>query len=91
MISHPTNTCDPITGSWTERLLSFEEYKELYNINGFDIEIKPGLYNNHQKIIKSFLISIINFSIRTLPLWGFYISPLIILTGTPLKKNNIRL
>ena len=42
---HPTNTCNPETGSWTERLLTKEEYNSLYVRAGFDLTMYNGFYD----------------------------------------------
>jgi Methyltransferase domain len=39
------NTVDPITGSWTERLLQPKEYECIYGNAGFDLKISNGFYN----------------------------------------------
>ncbi len=72
------NTCHPLTGSWTERILSEEEYKKLYSKYGFRIEIIPGFYNNYStglKAGKSFLLNTL------VALLGKTFSPFIIITG----------
>lgn len=45
-LKHPTNTCDPISSSWTERLLTVEEYKEIFTRNGYNLKVYPGKYND---------------------------------------------
>jgi SAM-dependent methyltransferase len=52
---HPTNTCDPLTGNWAERLMNpFELRKSLLKI-GFQAEVKPLYWpvdrKNHLKCI----------------------------------------
>ncbi len=41
---HPTNTCDPYTGSWTERLIDFRKLKETIEYNGMEFEITNLFY-----------------------------------------------
>lgn len=82
VLQHPTNTCDPITGSWTERLLSIKEYKTIFNTHGFALEVYNGFYNSYSSGIKSFAAVFINgitrlFSTISLPVLTF-----IILKGT---------
>jgi 2-polyprenyl-3-methyl-5-hydroxy-6-metoxy-1,4-benzoquinol methylase len=80
VLSHPTNTCDPLTGSWSERLLSFDEYKSIYSKAGFNVEFYNGFYNEYEAGLKSKLLFFLN---RLIPFSGFCISPFIILTGKP--------
>jgi 2-polyprenyl-3-methyl-5-hydroxy-6-metoxy-1,4-benzoquinol methylase len=79
-LSHPTNTCDPVTGSWSERLLSFDEYKMIYAAAGFAIEFYDGFYNEYEATIKSRLLFFVN---RLISLAGFRVSPFITLVGKP--------
>lgn len=81
LIKHPTNTCDPMTGSWTERLLTDKEYKLLYKTHGFDLRIKNGYYNQCQSFPKSWPAVILNCFIKTVPVLGKQISPLLLLIG----------
>ncbi|HMJ47503.1 MAG TPA: class I SAM-dependent methyltransferase, partial [Ferruginibacter sp.] len=43
--SHPTNTVNPLNSSWTERILSLEEYAAIYARHGFSLEIHTGFYD----------------------------------------------
>ena len=86
ILNHPTNTCDPITGSWTERLLSIKEYKALFDKENFSIEIKKGFYNQWQKGIKNLVAKILNRCILILGKKGIVISPFIFLQIKP--KTN---
>lgn len=79
IIAHPTNTCDPITGSWTERLLTINEYKNLFGKENFTVEIQNGFYNQWQSGIKQIFARAINKCILLLGKKGIYISPFIFL------------
>lgn len=81
LLHHPTNTCDPVTGSWTERLLTAEEYKAIYNNAGFELSISNGFYNEWQAGFKSWLLRIVNKYIRFSGRFGQWISPYIVLAG----------
>jgi hypothetical protein len=80
-INHPTNTCDPMTGSWTEQLLPVETYKTLYQNAGFHLTVYNGFYNEWQQGWKSFLLKAINRYIRFTNRFGRWLSPYIVLTG----------
>jgi 2-polyprenyl-3-methyl-5-hydroxy-6-metoxy-1,4-benzoquinol methylase len=75
---HPTNTCDPVTGSWAERLLTMEEYKVIYRKAGFDCYYSNGFYNSYENNLKSTLLKLANLFVK---ITGKYFAPFIILTG----------
>jgi len=82
-IKHPTNTCDPVTGSWTERLLSIDEYRELYDKHGYHLQVTNGFYNNFEHGFGTIIKSIMNGVIKLLGKRGIVIAPFICLTGIP--------
>ncbi|MFZ1528953.1 MAG: class I SAM-dependent methyltransferase [Ferruginibacter sp.] len=78
-LSHPTNTCDPYTGSWTENLVTIREYEKLYAENNFKLEVKTGFYNQWGKaVLKNILAWKMNIGIKIL---GKTLAPFIILAG----------
>lgn len=81
LISHPTNTCDPVSESWTERFLSFEEYHSLFDQYGFELTIENGFYNGYQKNFKGFMLKLLNIIINISGSTGSRISPFITLIG----------
>ena len=82
-LPHPTNTCDPVSGSWTERILTLEEYKEIYLDSGFNLKICNGFYNEYSGISKRLLLKAANLFIK---ISGSLIAPFISLVGTPVSK-----
>ena len=42
------NTCDPETGSWTERILPIDDYRQILIPYGFNLLVLPGRYNDHR-------------------------------------------
>ncbi len=80
---HPTNTCDPNTGSWTERILTITEYKNIYNKNGFYLDLYAGFYNQFFKGLKSHFAKLMNSIIK---FTGIRFAPFIILIG--IKKYD---
>ena len=48
LLLDPHNTCDPATGSWTERILPVEDYRQLLSPYGYGLEVLPGHYNEHR-------------------------------------------
>lgn len=85
VLKHKTNTCDPITGSWTERLLTVKEYREIHLRHDKNLLVHNGFYNSSEKGLKSLLASVFNALIKLLGSAGIMISPFIILEGLPKK------
>lgn len=46
-LDHPTNTCDPITGVWVERLVPVADYRQAALDAGFRFQTLKGFYNTH--------------------------------------------
>lgn len=49
-----SNTCNPETGSWTERVLSLHAYRTIYSRYGFELSIKSGFYNSYTPGFKKY-------------------------------------
>lgn len=47
MPAHPTNTCDPLTGSWQERLLDIPHVSKVLGEQGFKVKVLGGYYSGH--------------------------------------------
>ncbi|MEP7164891.1 MAG: 50S ribosomal protein L11 methyltransferase [Ferruginibacter sp.] len=74
-----TNTCNPLNGSWTERILSLDTYISLYADAGFTCKFYAGFYNDYEQGLMNFVKKLLNAGITTL---GKKISPYIVLVGT---------
>lgn len=48
LLLDPDNTCNPETGSWTERILPVDDYRQLLLPYGFSLSVLPGRYNTHR-------------------------------------------
>ncbi len=72
------NTCDPVTGSWTERLLTVTDYKKIYNQYGFQLSIYHGFYNSFEPGFAALIRKLANGFIK---LWGIKLAPFIVLVG----------
>lgn len=80
--SHPTNTCNPNTGSWFEHLLPIREYKRLIEKNGFEYSFKNGFYNlNYPQWYLNLITPILNFKIKFLRSSGIFLAPFITVIG----------
>ena len=78
LLTHPTNTCDPLTGSWTERILTLNQYRTIYASAGFKLFIENGFYNQYNPSLKSKLMIIANFFVKLI---GVKVAPYILLVG----------
>lgn len=74
-----TNTCDPLTGCWTERILSLEEYNRQYHFAGFRLGFYDGFYNIYVPGFKKYIKKILNTGVSIL---GNKVAPYIILVGS---------
>ena len=48
LLLDPYNTCDPRSGSWTERILPIDDYRQLLMPYGFALHVLPGRYNQYR-------------------------------------------
>lgn len=79
---HPYNTCDPLTGNFTERILTTKQYKQLYWNNGFNVKISAGFYNNNNTL-SGFVKQLINklIALTKGTIIGRILTPFIVLTA----------
>jgi hypothetical protein len=79
--NHPSNTCDPYTGNWSEQLLDLSDLKKFLTGLGMNPVIKPGFYIDSKG---SFLVRkmklMANYLIYFLGFKGLYLSPYYIIT-----------
>lgn len=71
------NTCDPVTGSWTERILPIRTYRNYAKCHGALVKVDKGFYNAHRNGIKGLLSQGLN-ALLHLP-GTLFIAPFIIL------------
>jgi len=76
------NTCNPLNGSWTERILSFRTYISLYETAGFTCKFYAGFYNEYESGAKAFVKKLLNAFIG---ISGNRISPYIVIVGYKAK------
>ena len=84
------NTCDPITGNFTERMMRTNEYKQLYSQFNFELNLSSGFYAADGKGLKFFLQTFLNKTIAIIGdgVISRTITPLILLKGSPHKKSS---
>lgn len=72
------NTCNPLTGSWSERILPLRSYSDIFSLHEWDILFEAGFYNNETKSFKSNFLKLMNLLI---PVSGLYLAPFIFISG----------
>jgi len=77
-INHPSNTCHPETGSWTERLVTISTYKSIFRRHQFELQISSGFYNQYQPGLKGITLLFLN---KIKSIVGLRLDPFIFLTG----------
>lgn len=80
--NHPTNTCDPYTGNWSEHLMDPYQLKKILSKTGFEVKILNGYYGSYKNIILKLLSTFLNLVINISRKQGIRIAPFIILYGT---------
>ncbi len=83
-----TNTCDPITGNFTERILTIKEYRNIYNKHNLYFETISGFYDEEGNWFRKFALKSINIFLKIFnkEYISRVISPFILLIG---KSNKI--
>ena len=81
LINHPSNTCHPETGSWTERLVTISSYKSIFHSHQFELQISSGFYNHYQPGLKGTALLFLN---KIKSIFGLKLDPFIFLTGKKL-------
>jgi 2-polyprenyl-3-methyl-5-hydroxy-6-metoxy-1,4-benzoquinol methylase len=83
-----SNTCDPYTGNWTERLTSVSTIEKWFQSAGFEYETINGFYDTHyQKGWKNLICRSLNSFIQPKGAAGLFFCPFIGLSG---KKQQPR-
>ena len=82
-VDDPYNTCDPATGSWTERILPLAAYRRLLETYHARLEVSNGYYNTFRAVGKRLPSELLNGLLAT---GGFrFLAPFLFLTITPDK------
>ncbi len=72
---HPTNTCDPYTGSWAERLIDLKKLKNTIEGNGLSMEITNSFYCYSDNKILNYLKFLVNLLIKISGPHCLFLSP----------------
>ena len=73
------NTCDPATGSWTERVLPLSDYKRLFSKYKRILCVENGFYDTNRTQPQKAFRALLSGIIRMFPRMGRCIAPFIIL------------
>jgi hypothetical protein len=93
---HPTNTCDPITGNWQERLLSIVEVRKTLSSLGFQVSLRPGYYDGNARnplarVTKQPLTSLMNHLINATGANGLRLAPCFFFHACRLRRSRNQL
>jgi len=87
-LSHPTNTCDPANGNWTEHLLTFREYESYFGAQQYRVYWSFAPYDEwRNKGIKGSVMKVLNLIIKNIGHAARYISPAFIMVAVPTSQN----
>lgn len=77
LLADPHNTCDPRTGSWTERILPFDDYRQILMPYSYSLTIENGWYNTRHHFPKNFVARLLNHidSVRLAPFVTLFAQP----------------
>lgn len=74
--SDPTNTCDPYTGTWVERLVSIQDYKNAAVQHQFEFKHLSGFYStSYSAWYKNMMGLFLNLLLIIPGPWRIHISP----------------
>ncbi len=81
--THKTNTCDPFTGNWSERLVEHGYYKQLGNDNNITFDFIPGYYgtNKNESILAKSAKNLLNLNIKLFGKSSICLAPFFLLEG----------
>jgi hypothetical protein len=83
-LQHPTNTCDPITGNWTEHLMNPYNLAVVLEKTGVKTKVLNGYYGHSERKrsrTKLSLGRVLNIAINILGKQGIRIAPFYTLLG----------
>jgi hypothetical protein len=78
--SHPSNTCDPITGNWCEQLLDFDWIVSAAANAGLVASIGAGRYSMAGSLKEDLVRQTLNAGIATLGAQGIRLAPFYVVT-----------
>jgi hypothetical protein len=76
-IDHPTNTCDPYTGSWAERLIDLKKLKDTIRSYNLEVDITNSFYCYSDNRLLNTLKLFVNILIKISGPKSLFLSPAI--------------
>jgi len=73
--THPTNTCDPVTGNWAEQLLDLDRLEGLLGDEHFAVRMVCGYYTHSPALPKRAVKFVLNALISHLGSAGLVLAP----------------
>jgi 2-polyprenyl-3-methyl-5-hydroxy-6-metoxy-1,4-benzoquinol methylase len=80
-LAHRTNTCDPHTGNWCERLMDPFELAKTLSAGGIPTRVRVGYWGDYAERWKRLLMRIVNMAIRMSGAQGRRFAPYYVLYG----------
>lgn len=86
--AHPTNTCDPYTGNWAERLMDPLYLRSILDDAGFQASVMPGYWDPARRPIwKAVAKNFTNLFISAVGPWGLRFAPYYIICGKQVRRS----
>lgn len=84
---HGTNTCEPVSGTWAEHIISFNAYRKLIRRDQYELQFKPGFWDTHySRKLKNMVSAMLNTVIRSGGSKALTVAPFIYVIARPKKK-----
>lgn len=81
-----SNTCDPISGAWVERLVTYSDYQYAAQVAGFSMEALAGFYNtNYSSFLKNCVSFVLNGLLKFKHPFILNLSPFLAMKLTKIK------
>ena len=84
---HPTNTCDPYTGNWAERLIDIDHVREILLGAGFEVSVISGYYGGSNNILKRLIGNILNIFISMHKDKGIVFAPFFLICAKKIYRS----
>lgn len=85
---HPSNTCDPYTGNWAERILEKSSLEIIFNKNKFRVNFIGGYWTYYENMCKRMSAKILNLCINQLPRSSLHLSPYYVIYAKSTADQN---
>jgi len=84
---HPTNTCDPYTGNWAERLIDIDHVRKILLGAGFEVSVISGYYGGSNNILKRLIGNILNIFISMHKDKGLVFAPFFLICAKKIYRS----